>query len=90
MNSLKRAASSLGVAAAILLGGCASTETAAPAADATHYWESTASTKQYDADNSACEQKTLVDADGKLDPNSTSFAAYKDCMIKEGYSLRTY
>lgn len=71
-----------------LAAGCAS----APAekSAATHYWESTATTKQYNADHSACEQRTQVDADGKLDPHSTSFEAYRECMIEQGYSLRTY
>lgn len=24
------------------------------------------------------------------DPDSTSFTAYRDCMIEQGYTLRTY
>ena len=71
------------------LGGCAST-TPEPRSKATHYWESDVSSKQYNADHAACEAKTHVNADGQLDPNSTSFEAYRDCMISEGYSLRTY
>ncbi|MGD8416808.1 MAG: hypothetical protein PVH91_07110 [Pseudomonadales bacterium] len=78
----------------LALGGCAAssqhTQTGQTQTAATHYWESTASSKQYNADNAACEQKTKVDAEGKLDPNSTSFQAYRDCMISQGYSLRTY
>ena len=73
---------------ALMLSACASTS-AEPVA-ATHYWESTVSTKKYNADNSACEQKTEVDADGQLDPSSASFSAYRDCMIEQGYTLRTY
>ena len=74
---------------ALGLGGCASTESN-HVAKPTHYWESSAPAKQYNADNAACAAKTQVKADGQLDPNSTSFEAYRDCMISEGYSLRTY
>ena len=74
---------------ALSLGGCASTPSATPARP-THYWESNVSSKQYDADNAACAERTKVDANGQLDPSSTSFEAYRDCMISEGYSLRTY
>ncbi len=75
-------------ATVLLLAGCA---TSTPeTADATHYWESTASTKQYQADHASCEQQTKVNADGELDANSASFSAYRDCMIEQGYSLRTY
>ena len=73
-----------------LLGGCASTNDAAEPQGATHYWESTASKKQYANDHSACEAVTKVDADGELDPNSASFDAYRDCMIEQGYTLRRY
>lgn len=71
------------------LAGCASTPSESKSRP-THYWESSAPAKQYDADNAACQEKTQVQADGQLDPNSTSFEAYRDCMISEGYSLRTY
>ena len=76
--------------AIVFIGGCAGTEPAQMAEGATHYWESTASTKQYNADHAGCEQKTAVNADGELDPNSASFDAYRDCMIEQGYTLRTY
>ena len=72
----------------LFLSGCASTPPEPEGA--THYWESTASTKQYNADHSACEAETRVDAEGQLDANSASFAAYRDCMIENGYTLRTY
>lgn len=77
---------------ALGLGGCAASapQTQQPSADATHYWDSTVSTRQYKADNAACQEKTKVNADGELDPGSTSFQAYRDCMISQGYSLRTY
>ena len=71
------------------LAGCATTSPDTRA-KATHYWESNVSAKQYNADHAACEARTHVDADGQLDPNSTSFEAYRDCMISEGYSLRNY
>jgi hypothetical protein len=77
----------------LALTGCAGTGPDLSRSDstgATHYWESTASTKKYNADHAACEQQTRVDAEGQLDPDSTSFGAYRDCMIKQGYSLRTY
>lgn len=74
-----------GLFVAMMLGACAS-----PAPRPTHYWESNASTKQYNADNSACEAQAQLDANGKLDPDSTSFTAYRDCMIQQGYTLRTY
>ena len=73
----------------LAIGGCAS----APqqqGATATHYWESNVSSRQYHRDHSACEHQTLVDADAALDPDSTSFSAYRDCMIEHGYTLRTY
>ncbi|MGE0622698.1 MAG: hypothetical protein AB7I04_23985 [Pseudomonadales bacterium] len=72
------------------LGGCASTTTSDAKARPTHYWEANVPAKQYNADNAACEAKTQTRADGQLDPNSPSFEAYRDCMISEGYSLRTY
>ncbi len=72
------------------LGGCATTKSDSTASRPTHYWESSKSAKQYSADNAACEAQTKVNADGQLDPNSASFEAYRDCMISEGYSLRTY
>ena len=75
---------------AIFLAGCATTESSDAADGATHYWESTASTKQYNADHASCEQKTEVDADGQLDANSASFEAYRNCMIEQGYTLRNY
>ena len=75
---------------AILAAGCASTDQPQTAERATHYWESTASTRQYNADNAACEQATRLDANGELDPSSASFDAYRDCMIEHGYTLRTY
>ena len=71
-----------------LMTACAAT--APEKDDATHYWQSTATTKQYNADNSACEEKTAIDADGQLDADSASFSAYRDCMIERGYTLRTY
>ena len=74
----------------LAMSGCTSTTSATESTAATHYWESSASTREYKADHSVCEQKSLVDADSKLDPDSTSFSAYRDCMIKEGYTLRTY
>ena len=70
--------------------GCATTESGQTATNATHYWESTAPTKKYNADHESCEQKTEVDADGELNANSASFDAYRDCMIGQGYTLRTY
>lgn len=73
----------------VLVAGCAATEPQV-ADGATHYWESTASTKQYNADHESCEQQTKVDAEGQLDANSASFDAYRDCMIGQGYTLRTY
>ncbi len=76
--------------AAAALAGCASSEPAQTADSATHYWQSTASTRQYNADHESCEQKTEVNADGELDANSASFDAYRDCMIEQGYTLRTY
>ena len=76
--------------ACVFAAGCSSTESTQSAEVATHYWESTASTKQYNADHAGCEQKTAVNADGELDPNSASFDAYRDCMIEQGYTLRTY
>ena len=75
---------------ATLLAGCASTESDRSTVSAPHYWESTASTKQYNADNATCQQKTQIDADGQLDANSASFEAYRDCMIEQGYTLRNY
>ena len=75
---------------AILMAGCASTEPTQSGSQATHYWESTASKRQYSADHAACEQATQVDANGELNPNSTSFDAYRNCMIEQGYTLRTY
>ena len=74
----------------IFLAGCASTESPESTDGATHYWESTASTKQYNADHASCEQKTEVDANGELDAHSASFEAYRDCMIEQGYTLRNY
>ena len=73
-----------------LLSGCASTDSTSESQGATHYWESTASKKQYHSDHSNCEAVTQVDADGELDPNSASFDAYRDCMIEQGYTLRRY
>jgi len=75
----------------LFISGCTS-QTVEPsnASRATHYWESTASSKQYRSDHAACEQRTEVDANGELDPNSTSFEAYRDCMIEQGYTLRHY
>ena len=58
--------------ACVFVAGCASTETGQTDESATHYWESTASTKQYNADHAGCEQKTAVNADGELDANSAS------------------
>jgi len=75
---------------AIIMAGCGSTEPTQGDSQATHYWESTASKRQYTTDHAACEQATEVDANGELDPNSTSFDAYRNCMIEQGYSLRTY
>lgn len=75
---------------ALGLGGCASTPTQSASVRPTHYWEANVPAKQYNADNAACEAKTHVQANGQLDPNSPSFEAYRDCMISEGYSLRTY
>ena len=72
---------------ALVAGGCA-TPPASPAP--THYWESDVTSRQYHRDHSACEQASLVDADGQLDPESTSFSDYRDCMIEHGYTLRTY
>ncbi len=73
-----------------LAAGCASTGQPQTAERATHYWESTVSTKQYNADHAACEQSTEVDANGELDAQSASFDAYRNCMIEQGYTLRTY
>ncbi len=56
-------------AMALFLAGCATTEPEQAATSATHYWESTASTKQYNADHASCEQQTKVDAEGELDAN---------------------
>ena len=87
---MTRFAATMGVLA-LFMTGCATTEQ--PASDsqaATHYWESTASKRQYSADHAACEQSTQVDANGQLDANSASFEAYRDCMIEQGYTLRTY
>jgi len=75
---------------ALGLGGCASTPSSETASRPTHYWDAKVPEKQYNADNAACAAKTNVKADGQLDPNSASFEAYRDCMISEGYSLRTY
>ena len=79
-----------GLSLMLAMSGCATTSPPVESDAATHYWESSASTREYKADHSVCEQKSLVDADGKLDPDSTSFSAYRDCMISEGYTLRTY
>lgn len=90
------AAFTLIAACTLFIGGCASSgqDSVKPAqreqASATHYWESTASSREYKVDNAACAQKTEVDADGKLNPNSTTFDAYRDCMIEQGYTLRNY
>jgi uncharacterized lipoprotein len=77
------------IALVAILGACSTTKE--PVA-ATHYWYSdeSTSTREYNADNTNCEKQTQLDASGKLDPDSTSFSAYRDCMIKNGYSLRTY
>ena len=86
----------IGAVFVLCAGGCASSgpdsvQSPQPEkASATHYWESTASSREYKVDNAACAQKTEVDADGALDPNSTSFDAYRDCMIGQGYTLRNY
>ena len=72
---------------AFLAGGCASSPDD-PAA--THYWQSDVTSRQYHRDHSSCEEATHVDAAGQLDPESTSFSAYRDCMIEHGYTLRTY
>ena len=71
-----------------LVSGCAS----APAeeAQATHYWESSATARQYRTDNRACEQASLVDAEGELDPDSDAYESYRNCMIEQGYTLRSY
>jgi hypothetical protein len=78
--------------AIFLISGCTSQapQQVGASARATHYWESTASSKQYRSDHASCEQRTEIDANGELDPNSTSFEAYRDCMIEQGYTLRNY
>ena len=84
-RSLTIAAAAAGLI--LLTGGCA---TAPEAPAPTHYWESDVTLRQYHRDHSACEAATHVDAAGQLDPDSTSFSAYRDCMIEHGYTLRTY
>lgn len=85
-NSLR----ALGLAVAFALSGCVSSPREETA---THYWEAQDPklTKQrYNFDHTNCQEQSETNADGSLDPKSTSFSAYRDCMIKQGYTLRTY
>lgn len=86
---MTKIAATMGILA-IFMAGCAANQQPESDAQATHYWESTATKRQYSADHAACEQSTKVDANGELDANSASFEAYRDCMIGQGYTLRTY
>lgn len=72
-----------------LVAGCAS----APETEPTHYWASPekASENRYRVDNLACQAHTRADQpESEFEPDSQSFASYRECMISRGYVLRQY
>ena len=79
----------------ILAGGCSATQLAQP----THYWEGEKSTaeQRYTSNEAQCRRSVdsqdyerNVQGNTEFLSSSEAFAIYKECMLNQGYVLRTY